>query len=360
MPINASTIPTASIASDSTGQDTGLSTCGVDGLTTQAALHELLGTTRPAALGMATAFLSLPGARIFEDLARHGETQTVRVVVGISGAVTQPVAIEHLASLRYDVRLGSHTPGIFHPKLLAGGARFDRKGRLREACCGYVGSANFTMGGMSRNLEIAFATTDAVVSRRAGEAFSTIWSRADRLTVRRVTEYERLFARRQRDRSPEDLHLLGVAEQPPGAGRATSLVPPPLSNAVWAGLQSFTGEHTFQVEFPRRAGEALRALLGTTEERVPIACSDGVTRSMTYRYYTDNGMYRLNVPNDVPLVAWARHHRRGALVVGRDPNSTSRAVRAEIVRGHALSEIVERSTLLGTVGRTPTRQFGWF
>ncbi len=113
------------------------------------------------------------------------------------------------------------------------------------------------------------------------------------------------------------------------------------------------------MEFPRRAGEALGVLLGTSESQVAVECVDGVLRTMIFRYYQHNGMYRLNVPNDVPLVDWARARRRGALLVWRDPNENN-PVQAKIIRGHSLLEISERSKALGTWGRTATREYGWF
>jgi hypothetical protein len=128
--------------------------CGVGGIATESSLEETVLSCQPDALGMATAFLSISGARSFGSLAMKCQAKEVRVVAGLSGAITQPVAIRFLQGKGFSIRLGSHAGGIFHPKILVGGNRFGISGAIDTASCGYVGSANFTAGGMKRNLEL--------------------------------------------------------------------------------------------------------------------------------------------------------------------------------------------------------------
>jgi len=334
---------------------------GSSGDTVATTFGRLLGNAQVPAIGIATAFLSVPGAKTIHSLAQKCNAQQVRVVAGISGAVTQPAAIEYLAERQHTVRLAEHPGAIFHPKLLVGASRFDRQGSPTNPCCGYVGSANFTEGGLEKNLEVTLATREPALTAKIGDAFARVWSRGHPLTDASLKRYELVFARRQRERSPDDLKFLAVADETTtGQSRAAALIRPAIASAVWAGLESFTGEHTFQVEFPRRAGEALRGLLGTNAGQVPITCTDGETRAMTFRFYADNSMYRLNVPNDVPLVQWARQTHRGALFVGQDPDVGGHGIRAEIIRGARLSEVRARSTALNTWGRTTTRDYGWY
>lgn len=331
---------------------------GLDDTSIESSIQRMLSVKRPPAIGMATAFLSVAGARKFSSFVRSCGATTVRLVVGISGAVTHPSAIKYLAEQDFLVRLGNHSPGIFHPKLLVGGDRFAISGKMATANCGYVGSANFTNSGLTKNVEVALATVDPILAQEIGDAFSSIWVAGARLTTRSLEQYERLFAKRLGNRTIEDLQLLNVLE---GTNIATAtppepLISPQLCNGAWAGLQSFTGEHTFQVEFPRRAGEALGILLGMREGQIVVECADGEFRTMIFRYYQHNGMYRLNVPNDVPLVDWARRERRGAFFVWKDNNR----IQAKIIRGRALLDVSERSKALGTWGKTSTREYGWF
>jgi hypothetical protein len=331
---------------------------GLQGRTVELNLQRLVLGNQPNVLGMATAFLSLPGARKFAALTRQCRVNVSRVVAGVSGAITDPAAIRYLVDKGHNVRLGNHWPGIFHPKLLVGGDRFLNSGCLGVASCGYIGSANFTNAGLTRNLEIALTTTDPTLSKHVGDAFTAIWKITRSLTPGSLERYEQVFARRQRRRSLDDLKFLEILDDAEGVrpGRTAPLIAARLCNGVWAGLQSFTGEHTFQVEFPRQAGEALGGLLRTSGRRIPVECTDGVIRHVTFRYYRDNGMYRLNVPNDMPLVAWARAQQRGALLILRDRDH----IQAEIIRGWRLEEVSDRSVALGTWGRTTTRQYGWF
>lgn len=320
-------------------------------------LSLLIANNRPSAMGMATAFLSIGGAQSYDALVKSVGAKVSRVVAGLSGAITHPLAISDLLDKGHHVRLGEFSSGIFHPKLLVGGNKFDRFGKLVTATCGYVGSANFTDAGLGRNLEVMLATQDQDIANGVAEAFCTIWGDATRMTTARLQAYERVFARMQAKRALADLEFLAVVDL---GGNQPNLVSPSLCNAVWVGLQSFTGEHTFQVEFPRKAGEALSALIGTTGRVVQIECSDGHARSMIFAYYTANSMYRLNVPNNMPLVDRAREHHDGALLVWRDDDSQGAALNAEIIRGRRLRDCVARSRALGSWGRTSTREYGWY
>ncbi len=271
-------------------------------------LRHLLSQDQPHAIGMATAFLSDKGADDYRAILSDQHIEDSRVVVGTSGAISSPTAIQSLRDNGHSVKLGRAQTGIFHPKLLVAGDRFLSSGQLASATSGYVGSANFTRGGLRKNLEVVFVTRDEALVTDMSLAFSSLWSEGISVTDTIIHDYEKAFARAQRRRSIPDLRFLEVVDPdlPLHQPNPHTLVRPPLCTAVWAGLESYTGEHRFQVEFPRRAGEAMRTLLGTRSGEVKIECSDGKLRSMKYRYYTDNGMYRLNVPNDMPLVEWAR------------------------------------------------------
>ena len=81
---------------------------------------------------------------------------------------------------------------------------------------------------------------------------------------------------------------------------------------------------------------------------------------MTFAFYAQNDMFRLNIPNDVPGVAHARASRTGLALVelaqpGLAPLQLTLSVDpAFIQRVHA------RSFAMGTWGQTPTRYYGWY
>lgn len=320
-------------------------------------LTTLIRATKPGAIGMASAFISDEGARLYDGIV--GGRQS-RVVAGISGSVTSPQALRYLRGRRHEVRLGSSAQGLFHPKLLVGGRRFSTSGAISEPRCAYLGSANFTGRGLTVNIEVFVTTRDPVLLSGASAVFQRIWAAASPLTNRTLAAYEVAFARAQANRSSEDVDLLLGDRRTRRRSVLSPVVRPDLCNGVWVGLNSFTGEHTFQVEFPRSAGEALRSLIGGGTGKVDVQCSDGVIRTVIFDYYRSNGMYRLNVPNSVPLVGWARVNRRGALLVRRNDDGAEAGILAEIIRGERLRECESKSSILGSVGTTSTRRYGWY
>ncbi|MDD5760260.1 MAG: phospholipase D-like domain-containing protein [Desulfobulbaceae bacterium] len=208
-------------------------------------LNTLIAANRPQAIGMATAFLSISGAQTYDSLLEKNRTKVSRVVAGLSGAITHPGAIEYLLKKGHNIRLGEFVGGIFHPKLLVGGDRFLKSGQLSTAICGYVGSANFTAAGMGRNLEVMLETKDPEVARGIADAFRIIWAEAKPITKAAFHAYERAFAHAQLNRTVTDLEFLNVIDPIRKSAKRPPLIPPNLSSAVWAGLQSFTGEHAF-------------------------------------------------------------------------------------------------------------------
>jgi len=208
----------------------------------------------------------------------------------------------------------------------------------------------------------------------ASSVFADIWQAARPATRDEIRHYAAHFADCARTRSPSELKALGVsdANRIPSGPADLALQPPPSDPAVepgfavaaWAGLESFTGEFRFQVEFPRRAGEVVSRLVHGRAGRhghVEVYCpDDGTTRQMQYRFYADNSMFRLNIPNDVPGVTWARQHRVGLAVVESGPAGGA-PVRLRILRpGRKADDVAGRSAALGTWGKTPTRTYGWF
>ena len=209
----------------------------------------------------------------------------------------------------------------------------------------------------------------------ASTAFASFWNSANLADEAALRNYAARFAEKNRKRRAADLEALGVSDAQP----IISLTPrqlvrqrPPRHGALgldfivaaWTGLQSFTGEYRFQIEFPRTAGEVVRRLIGThirPDGKVDVYCSDdGQTRKMQYRFYADNSMFRLNVQNDVPGVQWARQHRDGIALVEQGPRGGAPICLRILQPGVEATDAIRRSVALGTWGRTSTRPYGWF
>jgi len=331
---------------------------------------------QPRVVGIAAAFVSVGGVEeLLETLNRCGEPECW-LIAGTDNAITHPKALYLARDEGWRVRLGrpQKARGIFHPKILVAGRRVSRAGLIEPLSCVYVGSSNLTAGGLKVNVECGLmADADGCVES-AATAFAELWSTAVPATNAKLRNYSAVFAERARRRPVSELNDLGVNDSGKRISRSAELrvaTPPSrpaigtdVAVAAWTGLQSFTGEYRFQVEFPRDAGEVISRLIRRNKRGggpIDIYCPDDEsTRPMQYGFYADNSMFRLNVPNDVPGVEWARANHDGMAVVEKGPPGGA-PLRLRILRpGVDAGEIVGRSVALGTWGKTPTRAYGWY
>lgn len=222
-------------------------------------------------------------------------------------------------------------------------------------------------------MECSFLRTSEQAIGAAATTFRRLWQQGTNLDLALLREYEAYFAEQNRRRPPKDMEILGVADEPAtelAEARLRTLRPPTTTErsmptsaatAAWTGLQSFTGEYRFQIEYPRDAGQVLRRMLGPGggQTQVLMACEDGQRRAMRFRYYDDNAMFRLNVPNDTPGVAHARLVKSGLAIVETDPAGAMPTFRI-IYSPAEIQAIVGRSVALNTWGKTTTRLYGWF
>ena len=337
-------------------------------------LHQSLIRGRPRVVGIAAAFVSTEGVRqLVEILARCGGPEC-RLIAGTDNAVTHPEALYAARDHAWKIRLGRPGQGIFHPKLLIAGREFSRGGSIKGLCFVYVGSSNLTAGGLGANIECGFIADGEDCLASASNAFAELWRAASPASDTELRDYAARFAERARCRAVSELTDLGVND--------TRLVPsqpsdlqtqqPPVSPALraefavaaWAGLQSFTGEYRFQIEFPKSAGKVIHQLVHRHvqgADPIDIYCPDDeITHPMQYKFYVDNSMFRLNVPNDVPGVEWARGHKDGIAIVELGlPGGAP--LRLRLLRpGTEAMDIVGRSAVLGTWRRTTTRSYGWY
>lgn len=337
-------------------------------------LQRSLDSTRPAVVGIAAAFVSTEGVRQLIRILRGCGEPACRLVAGTDNLVTHPQALYSARDQGWDLRLGRSNGGIFHPKLIIAGDRFVRNGGISILTSVYVGSSNLTKGGLTSNVECGFIASAEDCLTSASVAFAELWRAAGPATDANLRNYAARFAERSRIRSIAELADLGVsdgASAPVGDIDLSSRQPPAMpalgaefAVAAWAGLQSFTGQYKFQLEFPKGAGQVVRQLAAAHDQgdgRIDVYCPDDEsTRSMQYKYYAHNSMFRLNMPNDVPGVAWTRAHKDGIAIVETGPAGGA-LLRIRLLRpGADANEIIGRSAMLGTWGRTTTRPYGWF
>ncbi|EML5730765.1 phospholipase D family protein [Pseudomonas aeruginosa] len=348
-------------------------TTGIKGETYQAFLRKHVLSTQPTVVGLAVAYVSVSGVHLVKRIFDEGGVKEVRLVADTKDGVTHPRALQTALDSGWGVRVVDSLPGTFHPKLYVGADSFNEAIGVDGLSLVIAGSHNLSLGAFARNAECAFFSTVPHSGDSAARAWLDCWNLGVQLSATKLTEYEKYFALRNRNRRPEDLVALGVADDAPKTP-ATGILPksakPPKAAAkaisetaasvAWAGLQSFTGEYNLQVEFPKEAGLVLRRVFGkfAKDGSIDVRCADGITRVFKYKFYDHNGMFRLNVPNTVPLVDWARENKKGIAYIEHDDAGL---LSFRILRpGQPLMDVVDRSLALGTWGRTPTRLYGWY
>jgi hypothetical protein len=351
-----------------------VTTTGITGNTYKALFRKQILRIKPPVFGMAVAYVSASGFSLVKKILDEGGVGEVRLVTDTKDGVTHPKALQGAVNSGWNVRVVDSLAGTFHPKLYVGAQGFDDSAGLSGLSLAITGSSNLSHGGFLKNGECAFWSIAPHSRESAVQAWLDCWNVGVPLTKAKLKDYEKYFALRNRHRKPEDLVVLGVADSIPettsGGSPAKGVTPPKAeqkaiseaaASVAWAGLQSFTGEYNLQVEFPKEAGIVLRRVFGTPSKdgSIDILCVDGSVRTFKYRYYEDNGMFRLNVPNSTPLVDWARTNKAGIAYVEHDEDRG--VLYFEILPpGQRLMDVVDRSLALGTWGRTPTRLYGWY
>ena len=348
-------------------------TTGITGNTYKALFRKQILRVKPPVVGMAVAYVSASGFSLVKKILDEGEVGEVRLVTDTKDGVTHPKALQSAVDSGWDVRVVDSLAGTFHPKLYVGAAGFDDNTGVADLSLAITGSPNLSHGGFLKNGECVSWSAALHSCQSAAKAWLDCWNIGVPATAERLAAYEKHFALRNRYRKPVDLVALGIADSIPektdGALKKGVTPPKPehkaiseaAASAAWAGLQSFTGEYNLQVEFPKEAGLVLRRIFEnlSQDESIDILCADGEVLTFKYRFYEDNGMFRLNIPNSTPLVAWTREHKQGIAYVEHDEEAGILNF-AIIQPGQPMIDVVDRSLALGTWGRTPTRLYGWY
>ena len=348
-------------------------TTGMIGNTYKALFRKQILRVKPPAVGIAVAYVSASGFSLVKKILDEGGVGEVRLVTDTKDGVTHPKALQSAVDSGWKVRVVDNLAGTFHPKLYVGAGGFDETAGVTDLSLAITGSPNLSHGGFLKNGECVFWSAAPHSRKSVARAWRNCWNAGVPATAERLAAYEKYFALRNRYRKPEDMVTLGIADSLPANtdGAPKKGVTPPktaykaiseaAASVAWAGLQSFTGAYNLQVEFPKEAGLVLLRIFEhlSRDDTIDIVCADGKVRTFKYRFYVDNGMFRLNIPNLTPLVAWAREHKQGIAYI--EYNAPKRALYFEILRpGQSMIDIVHRSLALGTWGRTPTRLYGWY
>ncbi|WP_282196114.1 restriction endonuclease PLD domain-containing protein [Turicimonas muris] len=129
---------------------------------------------------------------LWENIKHLAENETVdiRLLSGLNHAISDPniIGFQH-PRLKVKVAYPPENGAIFHPKLYI----FHMKRGKVEA---FVGSANFTSRGLTRNEEILFHVTDQSSIKELNDYFEKIWSddtKSHELLEEQLEEYTNIY-----------------------------------------------------------------------------------------------------------------------------------------------------------------------
>jgi hypothetical protein len=251
----------------------------------------------------------------------------------------------------------------FHPKimLLSSSATPEHTALL-------VGSANLTVSGLTRNGE----AISIVSSESAGEGTTLrtfaghVWRMGNALTDLRLQQYEREYQRSRPTR------ITATRREPPSEDTEVlshdhAEIDPSLATTCWieVGKNTALGR---ELEFT--AEQALFFGLnptGGTAQLRQFKVSDESVIDLRLKYQ-ENAMWRLQMNNEVPEVAVGLRPRVNGRL-GRSPFAAvfTRLRQANMFRlrfvpvtGNEYRTIRRRSREHGTLGRTSSREYGWY
>lgn len=289
-----------------------------------------------------------------------------RWLLGLDDCLTQPGALRLCQSIsQSSVRVASFVDvgARFHPKLVCFSSS-EHPGQTTMI----VGSANLTKRGMTRNGETAAViSSESIIDSQDIETFvDHVWRMGDDLNDTQMTQYEKDYRRchaakrriqkAKRTSSPSEVFADDHAE-----------IDPSLATTCWieVGKNTALGR---ELEF--KAEQALFFGLKPSGEQAQMRrflVSNGSTLCLRLKYQ-ENAMWRLQMNNEVPEVAKGLRPRINGKL-GRSPYaavfqriSQPSEFRLKFVRVSSgeFSSLCRRSRELGTLGKTSSRQYGWY
>lgn len=307
-------------------------------------------------LHAAVAYVSVRGLAKLTSVCEGGNLNSVRLLTDIRDYVTHPMAILKAKEVGWNVRV-SKRKYTFHSKIFVFSSAKDPASDSGPKSL-LIGSNNISDGGMRNNHESGVLLRD-IGALQAGTFFSKIWALGSPITSKQLADYEERFKYVNKRRTKETFEALGleVEKENKSEYAATSRQK---ASSVWCGLETFTGEYDLQVEYPKAVGDILSSLVPTSpDNKVDFLCDDGEIRSMTFKYYDSNSMWRLNIQNDVPMVQAIRNDPRGIALVEATKGAATLQLR--IIRdAKKIDDIKSVSAAVGQLGETSTRFYGWF
>lgn len=308
-------------------------------------------------LRVAVAYANLTGFRAFQGLlaAADGDIE-VEIILTLDMGITRKAALEALLqdfSGSVKVITSESGFGTFHAKAFV----VDRSGADQRAL---IGSANLTYPALTRNHE-AISVGD--LAQDEVEAWEMWWAdlvaAADDLTEDVIATYsERRPPPGRRERIADEELETGKDGSPISlAGFELSADAADWLLIDWGG----TGEYRVQYEFPKAAAAFFQPDVDQEQtQTVTILHGGGEYGDNQLTYYPDNGMARINLDGDIPVVADASIELKTSLFTRLGPDHYE----LHLVNRAERAALLAEAKCMGGTGHTrrkdeTLRQFGW-
>jgi hypothetical protein len=305
-------------------------------------------------LRIAVAYANLHGVRALHTLleAVDGEVP-VEIVVTLDMGITRKAALEALLAGGGLVKVIATDPGIgtFHAKAFVA----DRGAAPQRAI---IGSANLTSAALTKNYE---AITASVLEQEDASVWEQWWSRlsaaADDLTTEIIGGYS--------ERRPPPGHFERIADEDVETSVDGLLVTPDQSEMSaseadwllidWGGM----GEYRVQSEIPQDAA-AFFAPVAEEIRAIVIEYEEVAYEANQLRFYADNGMARINLDPNLPVVDDDSIKHQAALFGRLGPDHYGLELVDQTERIARLAEAACTGGIGHTTRRDGThRRFGW-
>jgi HKD family nuclease len=129
---------------------------GLGGTSFKTVLDHGFNESKPLALGVAVAYVSVAGLEYVQKLVDKHKVAALRLVTDTTDAITHPIALGAALDNGWEVRVINHLSGTFHPKLYIGGTTFDAEAGMTGVSLIVAGSANLTGAALYRNGECSY------------------------------------------------------------------------------------------------------------------------------------------------------------------------------------------------------------
>jgi len=320
---------------------------------TYIALNGLVCNAAYTRMRTAIAFASRDGVSLLaEAIAARPQPLSMDLVVGLDGRITEPRAIEQLASLFHDrVRCfeSREADTMFHAKTFC----FDDEQDEGQFAL-LIGSSNLSAAGLLKNREggllLKLDAGETHASRHNWETWwGQIWSSAQPVTAALIADYAGKYRRSRRLPAPDRIS---------GRRREHARVNIRNANELWLEVGAITGGSANQLEIPREVVTFFRVDPNRFQTRRFLALTHAGHRwgSNLMAYYMRNGMWRINLDTSIPEVSGRM--LRGLFVRFRRTEVPD-TYEFSALNAAAARPLRVASRALGNSRTTPSRAYGW-